>query len=232
MTSLTTAAAWGVHVFTASGAAAGLLALERAYAGDMATCFAWLALALVIDGVDGTLARALRVKERAATIDGDALDLVIDYFTYVVVPTVVFMRSGLTPGWLATTLGLAIVAASAIYFGDKRMKTPDHWFRGFPAIWNVLVFYLLVYAPPAWLAALIVLAALVLMFCPIVFVHPLRVVRLRSVTVVMLAVWAAAAGLALASDLSGSFPAKVGLAVAGAYFLLLPLTRSGRRARG
>lgn len=217
--------ALAAHAFTASGAAVGLLALERAFAADFAACFLWLALALFIDGVDGALARAAHVKEHAAFIDGDILDYVIDYLTYVVVPVVALQRSGLTPDWLATPLSLAVVTASAVYFGDKRMKTSDHWFRGFPALWNVLVFYLIVFALPAWLNVAVVLAGIVLMFAPIVFVHPVRVVRWRAVTVAMLAMWAASAGLALASDMSGSGLAKAGLFFTALYFVLLPLVR-------
>ena len=53
----------------------------------------WLFAALVVDGVDGTLARAARVKAVAPRIDGDALDLVVDYLNYVFVPTHVHARS-------------------------------------------------------------------------------------------------------------------------------------------
>ncbi len=120
---------------------------------------------------------------------------------------------------------MLVVSASALYFADKRMKTHDHWFRGFPAIWNVLIFYLLVFEPPSWAVATFVLAGVGSMFAPIVFVHPVRVTRLRAITSIMLAIWAASAALAIASDMSGSFAGKVGLAISALYFLALPLTR-------
>ena len=217
--------ALAVHAFTACGAAVGLVALAAAWEREFAACFAWLALALAIDGIDGTLARAARVKERAPFIDGDTLDNVVDFFTYVVVPAVAFLRSDLVGGWAGAALAALIVSASALYFADKRMKTHDNWFRGFPAIWNVLVFYLFVFQPPGALTVAIVLAGVAGMFMPVVFVHPVRVVRLRAITIVMLAVWAASAALAIASDLSGSGVAKIGLAVAAVYFLALPLAR-------
>lgn len=217
--------ALAVHAFTASGAAAGLMALMAAFEREFAACFAWLALALAIDGIDGTLARAARVKEHAPFIDGDTLDNVVDFLTYVVVPAVAFLRSDLVGGWAGAALSALIVSASAVYFADRRMKTRDHWFRGFPALWNVLVFYLLVFQPAPWLAVAATLAGLVGMFLPVVFVHPVRVVRLRPVTTVMLAVWAASAALAIANDVSGSIAAKIGLALAAIYFLALPLAR-------
>jgi phosphatidylcholine synthase len=217
--------ALGVHAFTASGAGVGLPALASAWERDFTSSFMWLALALAIDGVDGALARRARVKEHAAFIDGDMLDNVVDFLTYVVVPAVALMRSGLAPDWASVPLSVLIVSASALYFADKRMKTHDHWFRGFPAIWNVLVFYLLVFEPPGWLTIAIALAGVAGMFAPFVFVHPVRVVRLRALTTIMLALWALSATLALANGLSGSFIAKVGLAATAVYFLALPLAR-------
>src|SRR3712207_3155121 len=53
--------------------------------------------ALVVDGIDGTFARAARVKERLPRIDGDALDLIIDYITYVLIPALMIWRMGLLP---------------------------------------------------------------------------------------------------------------------------------------
>jgi phosphatidylcholine synthase len=217
--------AYAVHAFTASGAAVGLLALQAAWEREFATCFVWLALALFIDGVDGTLARFARVKEHAPHVDGDTLDNVVDFLTYVVVPAVAFSRSGLAPDWASAPLALLIVSASSIYFADKRMKTHDHWFRGFSAIWNVLIFYLFVFQPPHWASIGVVLAGVAGMFAPFVFVHPVRVVRLRALTSVMLTVWAASAALALSSGLSGSIAAKIGLALSAVYFLALPFTR-------
>ncbi len=217
--------AYAVHAFTASGAAVGLLALQAAWEREFATCFIWLALALFIDGVDGTLARFARVKEHAPHIDGDTLDNVVDFLTYVVVPAVAFARSSLAPDWAAAPLALLIVSASALYFADKRMKTHDHWFRGFPAIWNVLVFYLFAFQPPQWMSLVIVLAGVAAMFTPVVFVHPVRVTRLRALTSIMLAVWAASAALALASDFKPNFYAIIGLSVSALYFLALPFAR-------
>lgn len=87
------AAAFSVHMFTASGGAVAVVALYAAIERDFPACFAWLGLALFIDGIDGTLARAARVTEAAATIDGAVLDLVVDFLTYVLVPVVALWRS-------------------------------------------------------------------------------------------------------------------------------------------
>lgn len=217
--------AYAVHAFTASGAGVGLLALQAAWERDFAACFIWLALALFIDGVDGTLARLARVKEHAPHIDGDTLDNVVDFLTYVIVPVVAFARSSLAPDWVAMPLALIIVGASALYFADKRMKTHDHWFRGFPAIWNILIFYLFAFQPPQWMSVAIVLAGVAGMFTPVVFVHPVRVTRLRTVTTIMLAVWTASAAVTLSSGFKPNMYAAAGLGLAAVYFLALPLAR-------
>ena len=52
-----------------------LIAIER---GEPRAALLWLFVALVIDGLDGTFARAAGVSERLPRIDGEALDLVIE----------------------------------------------------------------------------------------------------------------------------------------------------------
>src|SRR5271157_4463549 len=189
------AAGFSVHLFTASGGAVAVLALYAAIERHFAVCFAWLGLALFIDGIDGTLARAANVHETAATIDGVVLDLVIDFLTYV----------------------LVVVVASALYFADTRMKTDDLWFRGFPATWNILVLYLFVLRPPWVVSAAILLGAAAIMFAPVVFVHPLRVVKLRGLTIATSIAWFALAAIAIAEDLSPSGWVVWGLIATVAY---------------
>jgi phosphatidylcholine synthase len=216
-----------VHCLTASGAAVGLAALLAAAEGQLAVAFAWLGVALVIDAMDGPLARHYEIARTVPHIDGVALDLVVDFLTYVVVPLVALWRSGLLPPPLSVVLPCVVCAASALYFADRRMKTSDLWFRGFPAVWNVPVFYLLVLRPDPLVCALVVSAAACLMFTPIVFVHPLRVERLRPVTLAATGVWGAAAIAALGQGLSeAGFAIKAVLVVTALYFLVLPLFRT------
>ena len=141
------AAGFSVHVFTASGGAVAVLALYAAIERNFSACFAWLGLALFIDGIDGTLARAASVQVTAASIDGAVLDLVVDFLTYVLVPVVALWRSDLMPTEASFWIGLIVTIASALYFADTRMKTDDLWFRGFPATWNIIVLYLFILQP-------------------------------------------------------------------------------------
>ncbi|CCJ06029.1 phosphatidylcholine/phosphatidylserine synthase [Methylocystis sp. SC2] len=217
-----------VHLFTASGAALGLIALFLAADGRFAAMFAWLGAALVVDAVDGTLARRFRVTETAPFIDGVALDLVVDFLNYVVTPLVALWRSGLLDPALAAPVCAAVCAGSALYFADRRMKTADYWFRGFPSLWNIVVFYLLVLRPTAAASLTLVLVTAAFMFVPVAFVHPLRVQRRRPITLVVTGVWGAAAIAALAQNLAAaSFTVKAALVMTGCYFLALPLFREG-----
>lgn len=217
-----------IHLFTASGAALGMIALFLAAEGRFAAMFGWLGVALVVDAVDGPLARRFKVTETAPFIDGVALDLVVDFLNYVVTPLVALWRSGLIEPAFAGAVCALACAFSALYFADRRMKTSDYWFRGFPALWNVVVFYLLILRPSAHASLVVILAATALMFAPLVFIHPLRVKRLRVVTVAVTAVWGAAAIAAVAQDLAAaSFSVKAALVATGCYFLALPLFREG-----
>jgi phosphatidylcholine synthase len=221
------AAGFLVHCFTACGAALGLAALFAAADARFPAMFAWLGAAFVIDAVDGTLARRAKVGETVPHIDGVVLDLVVDFLTYVVVPLVALWRSGLLAPPLAVFVCCVVCAASALYFADRRMKTHDLWFRGFPAIWNVLAFYMLVFRPWAFVATAVVIAAAGLMFVPVVFVHPLRVVRLRLATMTATGAWSAAAIAAVDQGLSEADSLiKVALAGLALYFLVLPLFRN------
>jgi len=168
-------AAWAIHALTAAGAVLALLALAAIESGRAREALVWLLAALVIDGVDGTLARHARVSERLPRIDGPALDLVVDYLTYVFVPAWFLWRLGAFPAPVALPL-TALILLSALYtFARRDMKTRDGYFRGFPALWNVVALYLYVAALPPWLAAAVAIVLLVMTFAPVHVVHPFRV---------------------------------------------------------
>ncbi len=193
--------AYAVHAFTASGAVLGLLALQAAGEGRRAATFVWLGLALVVDGIDGTIARRVGVAGLLPRYSGEVLDLVVDYLTYVVVPVYLMIHAGLVPAPLAWPLAAAILISSAFYFADAEMKTVEGGFRGFPAIWNVVIFLLAVFGLPGWINAVAISALVAATFAPFAFVHPFRVTRFRPLTLVVLGVWTMAAILAIAADL-------------------------------
>ncbi len=217
--------AYGVHVFTALGAALGFLALKAAIDGNVPLCFLWLAAALVVDAADGPMARRLNVKETASRYDGATLDLVVDFVTYVLVPAAVLLRPEVLGGAAGLTAGLAIMIGSALYFADTGMKTEDWWFKGFPATWNLVVFHLAIFRPGATVSLVIVGLLTAAMFLPVVFVHPVRVRRFRAVTIAVLGLWSLAALSALLQGLAPDLGTKAVLLAGACYFLGLGLLR-------
>jgi phosphatidylcholine synthase len=212
--------AFGVHVLTACGAALGLLAMIAAVRGDWVLMFCWLSVALVVDAIDGALARRFKTAELAPRWSGDTLDLVVDFVTYVFVPAYAIAAAGLVPAALAAPLGIVIVMSSALYFADRRMKTEDNAFLGFPAVWNVIAFYLFLLRPNPWVATVVIVSLAVLTFLPIRFIHPFRVARLRILSIIMLALWTALGLVALVRDLAPGPWVTAGLCVTALYFML------------
>ncbi len=217
-----------VHVLTASGAGLALLALQAAVAGSWSAMFAWLGAALLVDAADGPVARYLRVGEALPRWSGEILDLVIDFATYVFVPGYAITASGLLPAPLDTAAGIAIVTTGAVYFADRRMKTHDNYFRGFPAVWNCVAFYLLLLRPSSPVTAAVVALFAALTFVPVPFLHPLRVKRLRGVNLALLAAWAALALIAVARGMAPGSWVVAALCAIGLYFGAAGLFRFAR----
>ncbi len=213
------AAAFSVHILTALGAGIALIALLEAVREHWAAMFGWLGAALVVDAIDGPIARRLHVVRVLPNWSGDVLDLVVDFVTYVFVPAYAITASGLLLPLAAPVLGVGIAVSGALYFADRRMKTADNHFRGFPALWNAAAFYLfLLHLPPA-LSSLGIAILIVLTFVPFHVLHPIRVVRLRTVTLSFLAAWAVLAIVTLASDFDVAAPVTIGLCAIAAYIV-------------
>jgi phosphatidylcholine synthase len=215
----TRATAFSVHIFTAMGAGVALLALLEAVREHWAAMFGWLGVALVIDALDGPIARRLDVVRVQPNWSGEVLDLVVDFVTYVFVPGYAITASGLLLPVAAPLLGAGVVVSGALYFADRRMKAADNHFRGFPALWNAAAFYLfLLHLSPA-LSSLAVAALIVLTFVPVHVLHPVRVVRWRGLTLSLIGIWAVLAIFTLASDFDVGAPVTIGLCAIAAYIV-------------
>jgi phosphatidylcholine synthase len=217
------ARAFAVHLFTAAGVALGFMALIAAFERSWTVMFWCLGAALFIDGIDGTFARKYRVAEVLPRWSGDTLDLVVDFITYVFVPAYAIAASGLLPSVLAIPAALLIVVTSALYFADRDMKTSDNYFRGFPALWNAVAFYLFVLKPAPWLTAAVIVVLAVLTFVPFKFLHPFRVTRLRAVTLAALLLWGVLAAAALFYDLDPGPWIAYALVIIALYFVAVGL---------
>jgi len=188
--------------------------------------FIWLAVALFVDGIDGTIARRIDILNAAPRWSGAALDLVVDYLTYVFVPTYALLASHLlAPGW-DIVAAIIILMTSAMYFADNEMKTEDAWFKGFPAVWNLVVFYFFLLEPSPVATFLAVAFLGMLTFAPIVFVHPFRVTKLRPVTLTLLVIWSVLSVYAIYERLAPPSWAIWVLSGIALYFLVLGYFRT------
>ncbi len=185
------AMAWAVHAFTASGIVLGFLALIAIFDNDKTAVFMWLGLALFVDGIDGTLARKIKVSEVTPQLDGTTLDNVIDYFNYVAVPAMMIYWFGLVPQGWETIAAATIMAVSCYTFANTSIKTSDYYFSGFPALWNAVVLYFHILQTSQWTNLIVLAVFVVLTFIPLKYVHPFRVKDWRGVTVPMTVLWAA-----------------------------------------
>lgn len=209
--------ALAVHAFTASGIVLAMLAAFAAYSLDWQAFFAWLGIALFVDGVDGPIARRVGVERRLPTFSGEALDYVVDYVTYAFLPAFAIATGGFTSTPIALALAGLIVFTSAMYFGDTRMKMKNNAFRGFPAVWNGVVFTLFVFQPGPAVVIGVILLFSVLTFLPVAFVHPVRVEKWRPLTLAITLAWFVFAGLSLAYALTPPALVSYGLLATSLY---------------
>ena len=161
--------AWGVHLFTASGAVWGLFALFEIMQGDFGRATIFMLVALGVDSMDGSLARRVDVSEYAPSIDGRRMDDIVDYLNFVIVPCVFMAQSGsvLSPAWVALP-----ALASAFGFSQKDAKTDDNFFLGWPSYWNVLAFYLWLLDLSPAAGTLWVVGLSIAIFIPYKYIYP------------------------------------------------------------
>lgn len=181
--------AWGVHLFTASGIVWGLLSILAIYQHQWKLAFWWIAATLIVDGFDGTLARLARVKLYAPQIDGALLDNMVDYVNYVLVPALLLIEGRLVPPQLSIVTAGLILLSSGYQFSQVDAKTDDHYFKGFPSYWNILVVYLFMLGGNPWINFTLVMLCVVLVFVPVKYIYPSRTLRNKNLTLAMSSLW-------------------------------------------
>lgn len=213
--------AFSVHLLTASGAFWAFLAIIAAANSRWVDMFAWLGLALFVDGIDGPIARKVDIKRVLPNWSGDMLDSVIDYATYVLIPAFALYQSGIIGGsWALVAAGL-IVFTSAVYYADTRMKTDDNFFRGFPVTWNMVVFTLFAVDAGEWPAFAFVVFCAAATFLPLKFLHPVRVRRLRALNLGVFAAWSVLGIVALAMSFETPAWIRLGILLSAGYLFFI-----------
>ena len=226
-TPVVTALAWGVHLYTALGLvlASGIAVLL--YQGGP-NAFRWsfvlMAIATFVDATDGTLARAIRIKEVLPKFDGRKLDDITDFLTYTALPLLLIWRAHLLPHGTEWCLVFPLLA-SAYGFCQSDAKTEDGFFLGFPSLWNVVAFYLyaLHVTGPLALATVLVLAFMT--FVPSRYLYPTQPGLLNRLDNVLSICWTVMLGLVLwgmpsldAFQTSAVDPGHHSLAVASLFY--------------
>jgi len=180
---------WGVHFFTATGVIWAFLGVLAVQGHQWRLLFLWMGIALLVDGFDGTLARLFGVENRLPHFDGSLLDNIVDFLTYVFVPAFFVFEAQMTPKGLGLISACVILLSSAYQFCQSDAKTEDHFFKGFPSMWNAVVMYLFLLPSSSWVNVLVILICAILVFVPTKYIHPYRVRRYRALTLVVIALW-------------------------------------------
>jgi phosphatidylcholine synthase len=211
--------ALSVHLLTATGAVLSMFAMLAAVEEKWSLMFLWLVFALLVDGIDGPLARRYDTHNNWPIYDGVLMDLIVDFLTYVFIPAYALFKSGLLDGWTGWLAIIAIVYGSVIYFSDTRMKTKDKSFSGFPACWNMVVLVLFAVAPNQWVSLFIVITLTGAMFLNLKFIHPTRTQRWRMVSLPMSLAWVFFAAWAAWVNFAEGTWAHWGLLITSVYLI-------------
>jgi len=206
-----------VHLLTATGSILSMLAMLSAVEGKWSMMFLWLVVALIVDGIDGPLARRYDTVSNWPTYDGVLMDLIVDYLTYVFIPAYALYTKGMLPGWTGLVAILVIIYGSVIYFADTRMKTKDKSFAGFPACWNMVILVLFAVDPPQVVVLAVVIALTVAMFLNLKFIHPTRTPRWHRLNLAAAILWLICATNAAWLDFNEGLLSHWGLILSSLY---------------
>jgi phosphatidylcholine synthase len=180
-----------VHCVTASGAICGMFGIIAVADNQPREAILWLAIAMVLDGIDGPVARAWAVRETVPRIDGYALDLIIDYVTCIVVPVLFLHRFHMLPSGWSLPVGAFMLFTSALWMARTDQMTDDHFFNGFPCEWNMIVPTLYLLDASGWFAAFACVVLCLTQLTNIKFLHPMQVRLFRPVTISVTILWLA-----------------------------------------
>ncbi|HEY3833852.1 MAG TPA: CDP-alcohol phosphatidyltransferase family protein [Acidimicrobiia bacterium] len=182
-------AGWILHVFTASGVIVGMLGLESIVEGHARAAILWLVVAMLMDGIDGPIARKINVRHAIPHIDGNTLDLIVDYFTCTIVPVAFLDKFDMLPDNTIALTGFVILLTGALWMARTDMETEDRWFRGFPAEWNVIIPTLFLLNANEWFNLAICASLCVLTTMHVEFPHPVSVREKRPMSLLAMTVW-------------------------------------------
>ena len=178
-----------VHLLTGFGIVAGFFALIAVMNSSQKEAFLWLGLAFLIDSIDGTLARKFNVKKNLPNIDGQMLDSIIDFFNYVIIPSIMIYWFRYVPDQFLVLIPAILILISIYSYVNLNILTNDNYYNGFPAIWNVVVLYFYIFGTSQYINLIFLIILIFLKFSPLKCIHPLRVKKFRSLSIFFAIIW-------------------------------------------
>lgn len=193
--------AWAVHAFTLTGLVWATLAAVALLEGSPHWMWLWLGIALVVDGVDGNMARKHHIKEVVPWFNGAVVDNIVDYLTWTAIPAAfMVMYLPLGPRPLAIALIILVLVSSMFCYANEAAKSGDYYFVGFPAAWNIVAVLLWVWNAPmaVCISAIFIFSAMTLV--PLHYTHPFRVERGRIANIAATFIWIVSTGMLIAGE--------------------------------
>jgi phosphatidylcholine synthase len=178
-----------VHLLTGLGIVAGFFALIAVMNNNQKDAFLWLGLAFLIDSVDGNLARKFNVKKNLPNIDGKMLDSIIDFFNYVIIPSIMIYWFRYVPDQFVLLIPAILIFISIFSYVNLNILTNDNYYNGFPAIWNVIVLYFYIFGTSQHFNLIFLIMLIVLKFSPLKCIHPLRVKKFKNLSILFAIFW-------------------------------------------
>ncbi len=221
--------AWAIHALTASGVLLGAAGLEAVVRGHPQAAIIYLIAAMVVDGIDGPIARAVNVAHALPGMDGNILDLVVDYLTCVMLPVAFMAYFHIFPHGWTVILGALILFTAVLWFARTELMTEDHWFRGFPAIWNLVAPTFFLLRSPQWLNIVITIALCILTLTNVKFVHPMQVKDKRVINISVTALWLLAMLILTLTWRKTYLPLEIVLVAAPAWYAFITVQRTLRK---
>lgn len=220
--------AWAIHALTASGVLLGAAGLEAVVRGHPRAAIIYLIAAMVVDGIDGPIARAAKVSDALPGMDGNILDLVVDYLTCVMLPVAFMAYFNAFPSGWTVVLSALILFTAVLWFARTELMTDDHWFKGFPAIWNLVAPTFFLLRSPHWVNIVVTILLCILTLTNVKFVHPMQVVHRRVANIAVTVLWLAAM-LALTLTWPTTYlPLEIALLAAPAWYVFVTVERTLR----
>ena len=221
--------AWLVHLYSAIGSVLAFLTLFLISQTRFQEALGLMALSVLIDATDGTLARKVRVKEVLPWFDGDRLEDIVDYLTYVFVPCAFLVWAQLLPQGIGLMIVGLPLLASAYGFCQKEAKSEDHYFLGFPSYWNIIVFYFYVLGTSQWFNVWLIVFCSVFIFVPIKYLYPSRSPVLRGLTICLGIFWGGTVLAVIYRLPEPSYALAFSSLLFPAYYLVLSFWLEARR---